>query len=534
MRRDVAIEIITPILGLDKTLTPSMIPSRNTPNVANCNAYYGLIQKDYGTTLFATGTGATLGAPTSLIYEANFGANSTLQVFTHTAMCKYSSGADSFVNDGQTYSGTFTDVWSACIHNDALIYTNGIQLIQYKPTYSSTGTDMGGVDTSSYKAVAVVSFAEHLNAYRTTEAGNENRKRVRWTKAGTLGYTGTDWTAGTANFVDLIDMEGSLQTAERLGNNAVVIYAEGSIHLQEWVGGSDVYRFTKMIVNKGVPSRRAVVANQTVHYVLTRDNIYEYSGGRDLKPIGDPIKPEYVASMNNAAMSYAFMDFLPDESELRVYIPTGTSTQPDTCYICKVSENYSWFKDTRHHTSKGIFSRPTGLTIGQLQGNIGVQNWKFGDLSVAAGAITYLNGEVSGRIVKRDKTVYSVSESGTNAPQSFVFDTKDLSSVNDIDPLVRNRYQLTEYMDNQSRWLQVKVEAQGAGSMQLHYSTDEGRNFIEFDDSPFALIPDWYMYVADVDVAAEKFMVRVSNTATNEVVHLRYIKAQLVPGAEVR
>ncbi len=534
MRRDVAIEIIAPTSGLDKTLTPSMIPARNTPNVANCNAYYGLVQKEYGTTLFATGTGATLGAPTNLIYEANFGANSTLQVFTHTAMSKYTSGTDSFVNDGQVYSGTFTDVWSACIHNDALIYTNGVQLIQHKLTYSTTGTDMGGVATSSYKAVAVVSFAEHLNAYRTTEAGTENRKRIRWTKVGLLGYTGTDWTAGTANFVDLLDMEGSLQTAERLGNNAVVVYAEGSIHLQEWVGGTDVYRFTKMIVNKGIPSRRGVVANQNVHYVLTRDNIYEYYGGRDLKAIGDSIKSDYVAMINNSAMAYAFMDFLPDESELRVYIPTGTSTQPDTCYICKVTENYSWFKATRHHTSKGSTSRPASLTIGQLVGNIGAQNWKFGDLSAAAGAIINLNGESSGRIVKKDKTVYSVSESGTSAPQSFVFDTKDLSSNNDIDPLIKNKYHLTEYMDNQSRWLQVKVEAQGAGSMHLLYSTDEGKNFAEFNDSPFTLNNTWNMYIADVDVAAEKFMVRVSNTATNEVVHLRYIKAQLVPGAEVR
>ena len=533
MRRNVAIEIIAPTDGLETRLTPSMIPIRNTPNVSNCNAYYGLVQKDYGTSLFATGASSTLGAPTNLIYEANFGANSVLEVFTHTGMLKYTSGADTYVVDGQSYSGTFTDMWSACIHNDALIFSNAVNLVQAKTAYDSTGDVMAGVATSSYKAVAVVSFANHLNFYRTTEAGVESRKRVRWSKAGLLGYTGTDWTAGTANFVDLIDMEGSLQTAERLGNNAVVVYGEGSIHLQEWVGGSDVYRFTKMIVNKGIPSRRGVIANGTVHYVLTRDNIYEYYGGRDLKPIGDAIKAEYVTTINNSALAYAFMDFLPDESELRVYVPTGTSTQPDTCYICKVADNYSWFKDTRHHTSRGVFSRPSGLTIGELTGNIGAQNWKFGDLSIAAGAVTNLSGEASGRIVKRDKTVYSISESGVSIPQTFVFDTKDISSVNDIDPLIKDKYELTEYMDNQSRWLQVKVEAKGAGSMCLQYSTDEGVNFAEFPDSPFTLSANWSMHLADVDVASEKFTVRVSNTGTNEVVFLRYIKAQFVPGGKI-
>lgn len=533
MRRDVAIEIVAPTLGLDKTLGESMISPRSSPNLKSANCFYGMLQKDYGTTIFATGVGAVLGEPINLIYEANFGANSVLEVFTHTGMYKYTADSDTFVSDGQIYTGTFTDCWSACMHNDAMIYSNGVDLVQYKPTYSATGTVMGGVTDSSFKALSVISFANHLNLYHTVENGSECSKRVRWTKAGLLSYNSLDWSTGYSGFVDLQDMEGNLMTAERLGNNSVVIYGEGSIHMQEWVGGSDVYRFTKMVVDEGTPSRRGVVSNGNVHYVMTHSNIYEYWGGRDLKPIGDKIRTDWTSMINHSALQYAFMEFLPNDYELRVHVPTGVSTHPDTVFICKIREDYAWYVRPEPYTAKGVFSRPSAMTIGQLSGNIGAQNWKFGDLSIDRGSITYLLGDKSGRVVKRDKTAYSLSESGTSAPQVFFFDTKDLSSVGDIDPLIRNKYELSEYMDNQTRWLQLKVEAKGHGLMHLQYSTDAGYNWTTFSESPFTIDSTWKMYTADVDIAAEKFMVRISNSATNEVVHVRYAKLSIVPGGEI-
>jgi len=533
MRRDVAIEIIAPDQGLDSSMSASMIGERYSPSMTGANAFFGVLQKEYGTSLFCTGTGA--GVLVNHMYEANFGANAVLGVYTNTALLKYSSALNTVVLDSPgTYGGTFGDQWSACLHNDALIYSNGVDLVQYKASYSATGTVMGGVATSSYKAVAVVSVAEHLCMYRTTETGSENRKRVRWTKAGLLGYTGTDWTAGTAGFLDLADMEGSIMCAERMGNAAAVVYGERSIHLQEWVGGTDVYRFTKMVVNNGVASRRAVVANGMVHYILARDkNVYEYSGGRDLKSIGDKIKPLLTALINDSAIATAFLEFLPNDNELRVHIPTGTSSYPDTCFICKVNDNYRWFKAPSYYTAKGDSSRVSALTIGELVGNIGAQNWKFGDKSVDAGATVYLLVDQGGHLVKRDKAVYSYINSGTSILQTFTFDTKELTSVNDIDPLTKNKYELTDYMDNMTRWEKLKVEAKGNGSLICQFSTDGGSNYTDFDESPITLTTDWKMHQLDVDRCAERFSVRFSNTGTNEIPMLRYLKMEIVPGGEL-
>lgn len=531
-KRDVAIEIINPVGGLNKAQSASMIDPLYSPDLDACNEFYGVVQKEYGTSLFATGTAGAV-AP-NLIYQADFGGNSTLQVFNGTGMYKYNAATGgSFTIDSPAYTATYTDYWSACMHNDKMIYTNGKGWIQAKVAYNSTGTDMGGVNSGSYGAFCVVSYKEHLNIYHTIEAGNECYKRVRWTRVGLLNYNTADWSGGTSGFLDIQDMDGDLQTAVKLGNGTVAVYGENSIHNQEWVGGTDVYRFTKLLANIGTPSRRGVVSNDTVHYIATLDNIYEYYGGRDIRPIGAAIKAEYVQTLNKSCAGTIFTQYVKDDDELRVYVPTGTATMPNTCYICKVKDNYAWFKTPTQYTAVGEHNRPTNLTIGDLIGNIGAQNWKFGDYRNLSGARVYLLGDTSGRLVKMDKTVYSVSIGGASQAQSFTWSSKELSSNKDIDPLVRDRLNLSAYMDNDTRWQTQKIELKGQGTCNVEYSIDGGSTFTTFAESPITLTDNWELYTLDVDVTAHSYMFRISNNSENEVVHMRYGKIEFVPGSEV-
>lgn len=531
-KRDVAIEILSPTQGLHKELGESFIDKRSTPHCLDVNGYYGMIQKEYGTTLFATASGAVLGAPANFIYEAIFGSDRIIEAFTHTGVYKYSSGSDVFVNDGQTYVGTYTDYWSACMHNEEFIFANLINTMQVKATYLSTSTNMGGVTTAASKCAVVLSFANHLNCYNTVESGTSCYKRVRWSDVGTLAHTSVDWTGGTAGFLDLMDMEGNLQCALKIGNAGVAIYGERSIHMQEWIGGTEVYRFTKMITNIGTPCRRGVVANDITHYFIGRDNVYAYQGGRDLKPIGDSIKAEYISDISQANIDFAFIDYVKDDDEVRIYIPVGSDTYPSICYVYKVNDN-AWYRLARPYTCVGkVTEAPSGLTIGELLGDIGAQNWRFGDYVVRAGAGLTLLGDQTGHIVKMDKTVYSISNAGTQQAQTMIFDTKDLSSIGDVDPLVKSRYDLSMYMDNKTRWYELKVEARGSGDMYVEYSTDAGNNWVACNPVMYSLTPDWHMYFFEIDTASERIMLRVRNSGLNEVVHVRYIKAKFIIGSE--
>jgi len=533
-KRDVAIDIISPTEGLHKELAPSMITPRSTPNALNANAYYGVVQKEYGTTLFSTATGG-VSAPArcNYMYEADFPSATILEIFTHTAMLKYSAGT--FASDGQVYSGTFGNFWNACMHNSEMYYVNGgVNLLQYKAAYNSTGTnEAGALSFSSLKAYAVVSFKEHLNAYHTVESGVECPKRVRWTKIGILGHTDTDWNTGVAGFLDLQNMDGSILTADKIGAGGVAIYAEKSIHLQQWVGGASVYQFDKVVSNVDIPTARCIAVNDGIHYVIMRDGVYEYTGDTTPKKISTSIDDDWQNSIHPTGISNSFIQYIRDVDEVRVYVPDISTTQPNMCFICKVKDNYSWWKDNRPATAHGRSTRATGLTIGDLVGTIGAQNWKFGDMSIAAGAPVYLLANAQNNIVKMDKTVYSVISNSTAGAQTFVFDTKDISSINDVDPLIKDKYGVSSYKQEDTRWLKFRAEIMGAGSVSALYSTDAGINWDAFPEGAKTIDNTWKMYTWDVDVAASQFRVRLTNTAQNEAVHVRYERVVFIPGADI-
>jgi hypothetical protein len=412
-----------------------------------------------------------------------------------------------------------------------MFYTNAVELVQYKPAIASTGTNCGSVVSSSFKAAAILSVKEHLCLYNVTEAGNACPKRCRWTKAGLLSYGASDFTTGLANFLDVQDVEGQILNAFPMAGGLVAVYGEGSVHIQEWVGGTSVFVFTKMVENIEIPSARSIVSNDAIHYVLTRDNVYEYKGGRAFTPIGDAIKKNYLTIVNKDAIGASFLEYLRSEDELHVWVPT-TGTTPDTCYICKIRDNYAWFKVDRQATAAGKSKWSSVITFADLVGNMGAQTWKGGDLKGTGRSPVCLLGQEDGFVSKRDITYHSVAVNGTASPQTFVFDSKAYSSVNDIDPEVKDKYHLSHFKDNNSRWLKTTVEAKGYGSLHLHYSVDEGVTFVPFPESPKIVSAMWNMYEFDSDIESPSFMVRCVNTATDETIAVDYIKAEFVPGAE--
>jgi len=524
-RRDVAIEIFAPTEGIHKELGASMITPRSTPSVQNANAYYGVVQKDYGTSLFVTGT---VPAAVVALYEANFAASPTFEAFTSTGM--YKVGAGTFAVDSIAYTADATSPWKCCMHNEAMFFTQGKNLLQYKATYTATGTNCPSASSGSFMALDVVSFKEHLNIYHTTEGGTGCPKRVRWTKSGLLGYTQTDFGTGTASFLDLQDADGDILAAGPIGLGAVAIYAEDSVHQQEWVGSDPVFRFTKVIRKAGIPTRQCFAIKGDLHYVLTRYGIFEYRGGTDWIDISKPIRADWVSTLNATYMNKSYIQYVQDDDEIRAYVPSISATDIDTVYICKLSDDYAWYKSNRNYTACGVFARPASLKIGELIGNIGAQNWRFGDMRLALGAKIDLLGDKSGRVVKIDRTVYSVSESGTSSAQTFLFNTKDLSSIGDIDPLRRSRYDVSQYMDNNSRWLTAVVEAKGNGTLQVLYSIDGGDSFNTIGTTTVS--STWVMHRFDFDCAAPRCMLQLKNIGTNEVVHIRYVKLEFIPGSE--
>lgn len=531
-KRHRSVEIYAPTLGIKSDAPTNLLDPRSMVAGQNFKNYYGVCQKEYGTSLYATGGGSVLPQQPSFIYDARFPNSTILQVATPMNIYAYTQGADTFVNDGQTFTGTYDDFWSGVMHNDNFIYTNGVDPMQVKTTFSATGTNLASaVSPTTYKAWSLVSLKDHLVLYHTFENATENFKRVQWSIKGplTLSAGTTDFDSGTAGAIDLQDCEGEIKCGVPLGAGAAV-YAEHSIHLQTYVGGDQIFQFDKVSPSIGTPGRRCVYSYSDVNYFLSHANVFAFDGG-SLNPIGDPIKKALFSEVNQAAIPTSFLDYDPFENELLVYVPTGTATQPDVCWVYRITDD-SWARKLRNHSCAGRFSRKSGLTIGELIGNIGAQNWTFGEALVRVDSEVKLYGDPSGRVVKHDISRYSVSVTGTDVAQVYQIESPDIvgntATRGAQDPIEKD---WVEYTTTYQRWQRLTIEAYGTGTLAVSYSTDRGNTYTPFSVSPITLVVNGTSHFLDMDVSSPFLRLRSVNTGQNEFVGVRYEKLDFIPGS---
>lgn len=531
-KRRQVFEVFAPVEGI-KSLTPNTIMSpRSQPTGNNATYLDGYNGKDVGTSLYSSDTtGGKLALPVTGLFEAEFANGNQLQVLTDTGVYKYtgSGAALTFVSDGQAFSGTYSDYWSGCMHIDKFYYNNGINNIQVKSSYAGTGTNCNSAVTpTTYKAWGLLSVAEHLCLYHTIEDGTEYYKRVRWSKKGILTPTGTDdFNSGTYGALDLPDVEGEIQCAVPLVGNSAVILANRSIHAQNWVGGSEVYQFPKAISGVGTPSRRGAVSYKSVVYFIGDYSFYAYYGGDDLRDIGESVKSLAFNDINKGSLGNSYVEIDPNNDEILFHVPTGTATLPNIAWVYNIA-NQTWAKRDNTYTSYGRYTRSTGLTWGELVGNWGAQNWKWGDASVSQGALTRIYGDSSGLVHKVDVTRYSVSEGVTSSPRIYIYVTPDITNANAKDELDSDK---VDFTTTNKRWLTCNIDCKGHGTANLSYSTDRGSTYTPFVESPITLVASGTSYGLDLDVDGKQIRVMVTNTGTNEYMGISYLSVEFVPGS---
>ena len=383
-KRRQIIEIYAPTQGFKSNTPSTIMDPRSQPDGLNAKMSYGVNQKEYGTSLYSSGM-TTAGGPIIGLYEAQYADGNALQAFTDTGVYKISGGTWS--NDGQTFSGSADiDHWTGLMYNEQFIYNNGVDDMQIKADLSSTGTDMTAcMSPSTLKTWAMAALREHVCLYHTIEDGTEYPNRIRWSRKG--GITATCMTGGTSGYVDVEDVEGEIQTAAPLGA-ANAVYSDDSIHVQYWVGGTEIYRAQKTVSGVGAAGRRAVASHKDINYFISKYNFHEYRGGDDLRDIGDPIQQMAFGEISNTYLSTAFVEVDPELDEVLFHVPT-TGTNPDTVWVWSIN-NESWSKLSRAYRSAGRYARSTGLTIGELVGDIGAQTWKFGEYQAKAVSYTHL------------------------------------------------------------------------------------------------------------------------------------------------
>lgn len=340
------------------------------------------------------------------------------------------------------------------------IWTNGNNGIQTWDGTSIEMVDLGISTPTGFQAELVSEFKKHLMTAITTEAGTTYRQRIRWSDTGDF----TNFGSGNASFLDLggSDFISAIQVFR---NDYLAVVKEDSIWLVRPTGDTDVFDPDQRIRGIGSPAGRTVAEIGTDLIFLANDDVYLFDGV-DVRPAGakdgrdtSPIRNALFSQMNQPQIARSFGIKVEEFKEYWLFVPGPGSTYCNRAWVFDYDLG-TWTKFTFNDNmqSAGTHTTETSLTIGDLEGNIGNLNFRFGDRTLGASAPNILLGG-------QDGNVYKYSDATSNEDGVAVdayFDTKDFEFGN---------------LASQSRVTGIDVYKSG-DTMKVWYSIDKGQSWV--------------------------------------------------------
>lgn len=415
------------------------------------------------------------------------------------------------VKAGRCFTGDEDNRWSATTMNDTFICTNGVDApMQYSGTgvmtKLTTTLAAGSITTSEL----VFTFKDHLCLMNNTENAADCPQRVSWTNIGTIN----DFVGGTAGYQDLVDDVSWIVGAAILSENDATIYKERAIVSMQWVGGHTPLRFKTQVIGTGALSKDSIDSGTGEHLVVGPDVTFAYKGGSNIEILDDRIKKTMYGKMAREYINRTFTLFIEEDDELQVWIPTSASV-PDEVWCTNVIDE-TWYRKSRTMTCAGYYQEASSLTIGDLVGTIGEQNWRFGDALVKSYSPITLCGDNNGAMYKLDKTTLN----NNGAAITNEFQTPDFVLPDSSD-----------YMNNFMRVNQLIYEVAGQ-SVTTEYSTDGGESWQPTQSAGgnvVALTSGYGQYQQDFDVTTRKIRFRFRNTTASSGFSLRYYGFYWIP-----
>jgi hypothetical protein len=437
------------------------------------------------------------------------GYNAVISVGLNVVVDVGAAGADIYLDDIRAttaYTGDEDNRFSTTVMNDTMIITNGIDAPQ-----TFNGTTIAALTTTLATGAITTSeltftFKDHLVLCNNTENSADCPQRVTWSNIGSL----TDWVNGTAGYQDLTDDESWVIAAERSSENEYTIYKERSIVKMTWVGGHTPFRFQTMVSGTGALGKESTEDMGGQHVVFGPDAIYYYDGETEIDVIDDPIHKTLYNKLNadTDILGRAMLFYVEEDNELQLWIATSTNEIPNEIW-CYDVVNKVWYTKARTMTGFGFYQKQSALTIGDLVGTIGEQNWRFEDTITKTNFPITLVGDSGGKVYYLDKL--TLDDNGTAISNEF--QTPDFVLPN-----------TAEYMNKFMRISKLLVEAKGQ-SITVEWSEDGGGTWNpcgSAGDNTRTLTGAFDIYDFDFDVVARKIRFRFTNNTAASGFTLRY------------
>lgn len=359
-------------------------------------------------------------------------------------------------------SNADSDFWeAACIRVEnpspeytlTPIFTNGVEVIQKWTAAAGLATLSG----SPPKARHIASMKSYIVVADLTVGSDRIYQRIQWCDTGEP----TDWSGGNAGYKELPGAD-RIMALVVMKNDYLAVLRQKSIWLmwQTEDSANDVFDIEQRVEGIGaVAGRTAKTCDGDVIF-MSEDNVYRFDG-LTCTPVGDPIKDQLFATVNEDEIERAFALVYEKEGEYWLFVPNTGATYPAITYVYNFrTKAWTIWKFTASMTVAGQHVLNTSLYINDLSMLIDQMNLLIDDYRMTAQSPMYILGDSSGYSYKVNEATQD--DNGTAIVKSC--ETKDFS--------------LEDYA-TESRLVWIDVVWCGS-NLRLFVSNNKGETWKEF------------------------------------------------------
>lgn len=259
---------------------------------------------------------------------------------------------------GPVPTGAIDDRWSGGVLNGVLVMNNGKDAPMFWSGAIATDLDTLAGWTAGWKSDVIRPFKNYLVCLGNTWGTAKRAHGVGWSNAAEAGAMPTTFVASATNDagdVDLAETTGVMVDCLPMGD-VNIIYKQDARYAMQYIGGNDIFRFSRLPGNDGLLARGCVVSTPKGHVFLTNGDVKIHSGGQASSIAEGRIRNWLFSTMDSANAKRSFVCLNPKKSEVWVVFPSSGQTACDTVAA------WNWDADTWGVRSVvGVTCAATGL-----------------------------------------------------------------------------------------------------------------------------------------------------------------------------
>ena len=251
---------------------------------------------------------------------------------------------------GQT--GTASDRFTSCVLGGVYAQNNQVDVPKYWGGTSSMVNLTGW--NSGWRCKSLRAFKVYFLALNVTKSGTNYGSMVKWSHAADPGTIPSSWdeTDPTldAGEQDLAETPDSIVDGLPLGDS-FVIYKQRSMYAVQFIGGNDIFRFSRLPGDHGMLAQNCAANTPLGHVVLTASDVVVHNGTEPQSLLTKRMRRWLFNQIDGSNFGLSFLTANHAQNEVWICFPTSGASSCNRALIWNYVDNTFAVRDLPNATA---------------------------------------------------------------------------------------------------------------------------------------------------------------------------------------